>query len=106
LHGGASDASWELAARPAARSSALATPVALTASKTDGLTGRKNARSSRDPRSPPFAPQPLRFGGLFGIDAPLTTKGETGAALAAFAVFGLRASLLPRRWDLAIFFSC
>jgi hypothetical protein len=56
-------------------------------------------------RPPPFAHQPFRFGGLFGIDAPFTTKGETGAALAGFAVFGLRASLLPRRWDLAIFFS-
>jgi hypothetical protein len=50
--------------------------------------------------------QLFRFGGLFGIDAPFTAKGDTGAAACGFVDFGLRASLLPRRWDLAIFFSC
>jgi hypothetical protein len=60
----------------------------------------------RDPHASPFVRQPFRFGGLFGTAAPFTTKGETGAALAGLAVFGLRASLLPRRWDLAISFSC
>jgi hypothetical protein len=44
----------------------------------------------------------LRFGGLFAAEALLATNGEIGAALVGFAVFGLRASLLPRRWDLAI----
>ena len=63
-------------------------------------------KSARTAFAPPAPVQPFRFGGLFGIDAPFATKGETGAALAGFAVFGLRASLLPRRWDLAIFFSC
>jgi len=65
----------------------------------------KRRRRLRDQRAAPSAHQPLRFGGLFGIDAPFTTKGETGGALAGFAAFGLRASLLPRRWDLAIFVS-
>jgi hypothetical protein len=49
--------------------------------------------------------QPLRFGGLAAAGALLPANGETGAALVGFAVFGLRASLLPRRWDLAIFVS-
>jgi hypothetical protein len=66
----------------------------------------KRRRRLRDLHAPPFSCQPFRFGGLFGIAAPLTMKGETGAALADLAVFGLRASLLPRRWDLAISFSC
>jgi hypothetical protein len=66
----------------------------------------KLRRRLPDLHAPPSTRQPFRFGGLFGIDAPLATKGETGAALAGFAVFGLRASLLPRRWDLAIYFSC
>jgi len=65
----------------------------------------KRRRRLRDRHAAPLAHQPLRFGGLFGIDAPFTTKGETGGALAGLAAFGLRASLLPRRWDLAIFVS-
>jgi hypothetical protein len=66
----------------------------------------KRWRRRRDLHAAPSAHQPFRFGGLFGTAAPFTTKGETGAALAGFAVFGLRASLLPRRWDLAILVSC
>jgi hypothetical protein len=42
------------------------------------------------------------LGGLVAADALLAAKGEIGAAPVGFAVFGLRASLLPRRWDLAM----
>jgi len=49
--------------------------------------------------------QPFRFGGLVAGEGLFGANGETGAALVGFAAFGLRASLLPRRWDLAIFFS-
>jgi hypothetical protein len=59
----------------------------------------------RDPHSPLFARQPFRFGGLVAAEALFGAKGEAGAATDGFAAFGLRASLLPRRWDLAIFFS-
>jgi hypothetical protein len=47
----------------------------------------------------------LCFRGLAAADGLLAAKGGIGAAPAGFAVFGLRASLLPRRWDLAIFVS-
>lgn len=84
----------------------MTAPIASALSKPDHLSGmRKHRRRLRDLHAPPYLCQPFRFGGLFGIAAPFTTKGETGAALAGLAVFGLRASLLPRRWDLAISFS-
>jgi hypothetical protein len=66
---------------------------------------RMNWAASMRTASRPGALQPLRFGGLVAAAALFAPKGETGAALIGFAVFGLRASLLPRRWDLAIFVS-
>ena len=56
--------------------------------------------------SAPLAPQPLRFGPGAATDAALGAKGETDAAISGLAAFGLRASRLPCRWDLAILFSC
>lgn len=48
------------------------------------------------------AAQPFRFGGLVAIDPLFGANGEVCAATVGFGAFGLRASLLPCRWDLAI----
>lgn len=70
-----------------------------------GERAAKRRRRLRDPHSPLFPLQPFRFGGLFGAETPFTAKGEAAAATCGLVAFGLRASLLPRRWDLAIVFS-
>jgi len=78
----------------------LTTNFRLGPSNADKLIGRL-----RDPHSPLSTLQLFRFGGLFGIDAPRAAKGEAIAATCGLVAFGFRASLLPRRWDLAIVFS-
>jgi hypothetical protein len=50
-------------------------------------------------------PQRFRFGVLIATDGAFKAKGETGAATADLAAFGLRISRLLRRCSLAIFLS-